>query len=154
LPFCVAGSGLPILSDGAGGGGVEGSGAKSKEKALSVGFKCSFYFLFNISCLMFLTSTLSNGIQKKKFTLHYITRNLLPKNISFNRPHIRYSFYIFFNTIIINCSSSMTTAILSLHSFSSSSVAIRSPAQHMKTEITAVHCYIITITIMIFPPGE
>jgi hypothetical protein len=46
-------------------------------------------------------------------------------------------FIYIFNTIIINCSSSMTTAILPLHSFSSSSVVIRSPAQHMKTEITA-----------------
>ena len=46
------------------------------------------------------------------------------------------------------------TAILPFHCFSRSSVVIRSPAQHMKTEITAVYCYKITITIMIFPPGE
>jgi hypothetical protein len=46
------------------------------------------------------------------------------------------------------------TAILPFHCFSRSSVVIRSPAQHMKTEITAVYCCILTITIMIFPPGE
>jgi hypothetical protein len=46
------------------------------------------------------------------------------------------------------------TAILPFHCFSRSSVVIRSPSQHMKTEITAVYCYIFTITIVVFPPGE
>ncbi len=49
FPFCVAGRRLPFFIWLRGGGG----GAKSKERAFSVGFKSAFYFLFNISCFLF-----------------------------------------------------------------------------------------------------
>ncbi len=60
-------------------------------------------------------------------------------------PHNRHSFYIFLSTIIICCISSMLTANFPLHCCTRSSIACCPPVQHMKTENTAVYCYIITI---------
>jgi hypothetical protein len=60
-------------------------------------------------------SVVRMSVHVKDITLHYITRNLLPKDSSITQSIIHYSFFNFFQNTIIRCNFSMLTTILPFH---------------------------------------
>ncbi len=77
---------------------------------------------------------------KENITLHYITRNLLPKIITTIQSITTLFILYFLRNDNISCNSSMTTAILPFRGFSGFFRCIPSSAQHMKNRVNGSIC--------------